>query len=408
MAKDHIVILGLGMQGKATLYDLYHNTDIPEIIVADNSKDLKSVVDGYPAERVVGRSIDASRESDLTAVMRNAVMVVEALPPQFALPVGRLAARLGVNLVSSMYYINPAERHPTRVAAMKEELKHLNSEAKEKGITILPEFGLDPGIDLILGARALNELDDVHEFHSYGAGLPVLEAAENPLKYKFSWSVTGVMRAYKRPAWVIRQGRVVEIPGDEIFTPEQRHSLDVEEFGVPLECYPNGNSAYYAEAFRLMGTVKEMGRYACRYPGHCAFWEIMAKSGFLDEESIRVGDVEVSPIAFTSSLLGSQAQFQFTAEEQDIVMVRVDMRGNREGKKKRIVYQLIDRRDVETGFTAMQRTVGFTMGLGARLILDGRLSRTGLVSPMDVSFDEVVQGLEQYGIHITRQELPWN
>ena len=407
MDQRRIVLLGLGMQGKAVLYDLIHNTDVSQIVVADNNTDLMSDLRQYPSDRVAGRGIDATDESALASVMVGADVVIESLPGVLALTAGRVAARVGVHLVSSMYLINPGEQDATKIQMMKAEVEQIDRQAKEKAITILTEFGLDPGIDLVLGAKALEEMDEVHEFYSYGAGLPNPDAVDNSLKYKFSWSVIGVMRAYLRPAKIISQGRVIEIEAREMFAPKNVHMLDLEEMGSPLECYPNGNSEHYAEVFGLKSTIKEMGRYACRYPGHCAFWETFVKSGFLDEKPIRVGDTDVIPMEFTASLLESQEQFYFADDEQDIVLVRIDVRGFSEGKRKRIVYQLIDRRDLETGFTAMQRTVGFTMGLGGRLILDGVLKKPGLLSPIDVPFDLVAEGLKTFGMSITRQEFPW-
>ena len=406
MSKGNVVILGLGMQGQAALYDLVSNTDASRIIVADNRPDMASDLKRYPKERVSYRQIDATSETQLESVMRGADVVVEALPGLFALPVGRIAAKLGASLVSSMYYVNPGEQDAERIQKMNDEIRRIDAEAKKKGITILTEFGLDPGIDLVLGAQALKELDEVEEFHSYGTGLPAPENADNPLKYKFSWSVIGVMRAYMRPAWIIKNGRVKEIAAREMFALENRHTIEPDEIPVPMECYPNGNSAHYAEVFGLLGKVKEMGRYACRYPGHCDFWEKMAKCGFLDEKPIPVGSMNISPAAFTASLLESQKQFQYSEDERDFTMVRIDVRGISRGKKKRIVYQLIDWRDMDTGFTAMQRTVGFTMGLGARLILEGKLN-PGLLSPMDVPYELVVGGLETFGMKITRREMGW-
>ena len=65
-------------------------------------------------------------------------------------------------------------------------------------------------------------------------------------------------------------------------------------------------------------------------------------------------------------------------------IVRVDVAGWSNGKPNRVVYQLIDRRDMKSGFTAMQRTVGFTMSIGARQILEGSTLRHGLVSPVEI------------------------
>ncbi|GAK54942.1 saccharopine dehydrogenase [Candidatus Vecturithrix granuli] len=408
MSTEKIVLLGLGMQGKAVLDDLVKNTDVDQIVVADNSPDLKAYLRRYSSERVFGSSIDATNEVELSALIRDADVVIESLPGTFALPVGRLAAKLGVNLVSSMYYINPGEQNPENIGRMQAEVKEIDRQAKAKGCTILTEFGMDPGIDLVMGAKALSDVEEVHEFYSYGAGFPAAEASNNPLKYKFTWSIIGLLRSYLRPAKIISQGKVIEIPAQEVFVPENRHILELEEIGGPLESYPNGNSAHYAELFGIKNSVKEMARYTCRWPGHCAFWEIMAKSGFLNPEPITVGNVPVAPIEFVAALLNSQPQFHLAEHEQDLTLLRIDVRGIAQGKRTRIVYQLIDRRDLETGFTSMQRTVGFTMSLGAQLILQGKLPHAGLLSPIDVPYSLVAQGLKKHNMSITRQELSWN
>ncbi len=173
---------------------------------------------------------------------------------------------------------------------------------------------------------------------------------------------------------------------------------------MSLECYPNGDAVHYASLLGIRNSVKETGRYACRLPGHCSFWEIMAKCGFLNEDSIIVENIEVSPIQFTASLLGGQRQFQYADNERDVTLVRIDVRGKKHGQKRRLVYQLIDRGDPETGFTAMQRTVGFTMSLGARLIIEERLQKEGVLTPIDIPYHLVAEGLQRHGIQITRCE----
>ncbi len=403
-----VLLLGLGMQGKAALYDLVHNCDVAsEILVADNNPDMSAILKAYPAERVRAVSLDATNEEELATLIRQVNVVIESLPPQFALSVGRIAAAEGVHLVSSMYYLNPGEKDAAKIAQIKKELKVLDRVAIQTGATILTEFGMDPGIDLVVGAKALGEFDEVEEFHSYGAGFPTIEAANNPLRYKFTWSVAGVIRSYLRPGKVITDGRVVEVKADEVFAEKNRHILDVAEIGSPLECYANGNAEHYAELFGIKGTVKEMGRYACRLPGHCAFWSVMAKCGFLNDHPVDVNGVMVSPVQFTAALLGSQQQFYFTDREQDMALIYIDVRGKKNGEKKRVTYQLIDRRDLETGFTSMQRTVGFTMSLGARLILEGKLNTPGLLLPMAVPYELLVEGLARHGMVITRHETAW-
>ena len=72
----------------------------------------------------------------------------------------------------------------------------------------------------------------------------------------------------------------------------------------------------------------------------------------------------------------------------------------RRGKNAQVIFELIDRRDLETGLTSMQRTVGFTMSLGARLILSGKLATPGLLLPMDVPYESVLPALERHGIRV--------
>ena len=107
---------------------------------------------------------------------------------------------------------------------------------------------------------------------------------------------------------------------------------------------------------------------------------------------------------FTAALLASQPQFQYGERDEDLAWIRVDVRGARGGKRVRVVYDLVDRRDFATGFTAMQRTVEFTLACGARLIHDGALKRTGLLSPIDVPWELVFPALERHGIRVARTE----
>ena len=405
----NVLLLGLGAQGRAALHDLVTGDDETHVIVADVDPSLDRYLERYPRDRVSAQRLDAGDEQAVAALMRGASVVVEALPGPFALPMGKLAARCGVSLVSSMYYRDPQEQDAQRGATTERVIRELDAEAKAKGLVILIEFGLDPGLDLILGAAALAEVDEVQEFHAYGAGIPGPNARNNPLLYKFSWSPIGVMRSYRRPARIITAGEVVDIDPTALFEPGRHHLLDVEAIGAPLECYPNGDAVHYAELFGIRDSVREMARYTGRLPGHCAFWNIMVKSGFLDPTPLSVGDARVSPISLTTALLASQSQFQYGDDEADLTFIRVDVRGTSGNKAERVrvIYDLVDTRDFATGFTSMQRTVGFTLARGARLILAGELEQRGLLTPLDVPYSRVFPALERHGIHVERRELPW-
>jgi len=402
-----VLQLGYGMQGKCALYDILRNASVEKIVVTDCYEGFEEEIARLGDSRIVPRRVNAEDTAALASLMKEADVVMELLPGTFALPVAKLAAEAGVSLVTSMYLKNPGEQDPKRRKEQDQTLEEIHALARRKGITLLQEFGMDPGMDLVLGKRTLEEFDEVQVFHSYGAGFPEKNAANNPLKYKFTWSIIGVMRSYLRPATLIRNGTIETIPSEEMFSPSSMHYLDIPELGGPLECFPNGDAAHFAELFGLSG-IKEMGRYICRWPGHGAFWEVMGKCGFLRDTPLRVGDASIAPTAFCAALLGSQKQFFYEKNERDVALIRTDVRGIRRGKPSRVIYQIVDTRDCESGFTAMQRTVGFPVSMGASMILDGTITKTGIIYPMEVPFDAYAKELEARGIRITRQEFAWN
>src|SRR5579885_1557323 len=266
-----VLLLGVGVQGRAALHDLVTGDDDTHVIVADIDASLDTYLARYARGRVSAHRVDAGDKEAVAKLMRRADVVVEALPGPLALPTGQLAVECGVSLVSSMYYRDPQERDARKIAATEAEIHELDARARAKGLVILTEFGLDPGLDLILGAAALAELDDVREFHAYGAGIPGPGARNNSLMYKFSWSPIGVLRSYRRPARIITAGAAVDIEPTALFEPGRYHLLDVDGIGASLECYPNGDAVHYAELFGIRDTVREMARYTGRLPGHCAF-----------------------------------------------------------------------------------------------------------------------------------------
>lgn len=403
-----VLQLGYGMQGKASLPDILSNKSISKVIVADISDEIWALSEKLKDQRVEPVKLDMRDEPSLLELMRKSDVVIELLPGEYALPTAKLAAEAGVSLVSAMYLFNPGEKDEAKRKALKEELSQLNEKAKSKGITILEEFGMDPGIDLILGAKAVKELDEVKVFHSYGAGFPELKASFNPLRYKFTWSVIGVMRSYLRPARIIENGRVVGIPADSMFDENNMHFLKLPEFESKLECFANGDSVTFSEIFRLDNTISSMGRYICRWPGTGAFWRVMAKSGFLSNVPIMTKNGEIAPDSFCAALLGGQEQFRYSEDERDVALIRSDVRGYKEGEPLRVVLQIIDKRDLKSGLTAMQRTVGFPMSIGAQMILDGRIEQKGIVNPVDVPFEPFIEELEKRGIVYTGSTEKWD
>jgi lysine 6-dehydrogenase len=384
------LVLGMGLQGKAVVHDLERSEIVTAIVAADIEAEVANAYIGRKAYRKVQAvALDAQRPEGVDQLLRETrpQVLICMLPPDFQPAVARAAARAGVHYVSSSY-----------TGALAE----LDGLARENGVTLLPEMGMDPGIDLILGRLAVDELDVVHGLRSYGAGLPEPACAgDNPIRYKITWTFDGVLKAYMRPARLLQDGQEIAIPGGRIFRPEYGHSFEVPGVGV-MDAYPNGDALRYVEVFGLGSELREMGRYAMRWPGHNPFWNAMAELGFLDETPERVGGVDLSPRRFVVEHLSPR--LQFADGERDLVVIRVEAWGLKNRQPLRATYELVDYRDLATGFFAMNRTVGFTASIAAQLILSGRVRNTGLLNPAaDLPAAAVVEELKKRGMTIERR-----
>lgn len=381
------IVLGIGLQGKAVIHDLEQRDMISEIIAADldisNTEQYFSQM-GYSKTRAV--QLEVTKEKDLakTFTDMDVRVIICMLPIELAFNVARAAMEAGVPFVSSNYTYR---------------LKELDSLAKKKGGIILPEMGLDPGIDLVLGRLAVDQLDQVHGLYSYGGGIPAPECAgDSPIQYKISWIFDRVLAVYTREARLIKNGKLFVVPGKALFQPENVHEIKFEGIG-PVEAYPNGDAARYVEIFELGPNLVEMGRFALRWPGHSRFWRKMVALGFLDDTPIEINGEKITPRSFLTRCL--TPRLQYGKNERDLALLRIEAWGLKQGRNLRITYDLMDYRDLESGLFAMNRTVGFTSSIGAQMILDGRITQTGVLSPVrHVPPDAFIREIEKRGMRI--------
>ena len=166
-----ILLLGGGMQGQAALHDLVSSPEVERITVADLDADgLQAYVAAtHPDPRVSCVGLDARDQAALRRLVGAGFdVVIDLLPVPFIGAVARAAVSARVHLVNT-FYVTP-------------ELAELSQQAAAHGIVLLPEMGMDPGIDLVLLGHAVRSLDRVDEVITYGAGFPAPAAATGPLR----------------------------------------------------------------------------------------------------------------------------------------------------------------------------------------------------------------------------------
>jgi saccharopine dehydrogenase-like NADP-dependent oxidoreductase len=390
-----VLVLGAaGLQAKVAIWDLLRDGSVVEVIAADaDSAGLSAMLAavGPGGGRLTTNTIDASDVRAVADLMAAGVDVAIDLLPSRLMPQAceaALAARC--HLVNTNY----AQALPSG----------LDARAAAAGITILPEAGLDPGIDLVLCGHGAAQLDTVLELHSYCGGIPEASvAAGSPIGYKISWSWEGVLKAYSRPAVLVRDGETVSIPAEDQHDRRWVTELDFPGVGR-LELIPNGDARHFVELLGLGRQVTDASRATFRWPGHSAFWKAMTDLGFLSEAPGLAGGP--SPREFMVRHL--EPRLQYAPGERDLVVMRVVVGGLAGGRRVRLTYDLVDQRDLSTGFLAMNRTVGFAASIAAGMVARGEIARRGVLAAVrDIPREAFLERLAERGIVIEerREEL---
>ena len=383
------VLGGMGLQGRAALLDLTRSKGVDKVLCADmvQSGDLGKLERFIDRSKVEMVRMDGSSKGEIVRVLKGgADVAIDLLPVQLMPLAFEAAIEAGVPLVSTNY---------------AHTLKHLHEPALAAGIALMPECGLDPGIDLVICGRAAKDFDEIHVINSYCGGFPEKKACTNPLNYKISWNWDMVLRSHKRPAVLIRDGQKVNLSAEEQHREDMISHIDFPGLGE-LEAIPNGDTAAYTDLLGITRTVREAGRYALRWPGWSSLIRPLKKLGFLSEEPIDVDGCLVSPHQFMVRHL--EPRLQYGDDEKDLVAMLNVFKGVKKGKKASWVNSLLIERDLETGLLAMNLSVAGPASIVAQMLGRGDITHKGLLSPaVHVPYDPFMKELERRRIKVKEE-----
>jgi alpha-aminoadipic semialdehyde synthase len=208
----------------------------------------------YPQTTPVTLNV-LENNADLKKLIKSHQCVISLLPYIHHPLIAQMCIKYKVNMVTASY--------------LSKQMEALHDQAKQAGVTILNEFGLDPGIDHMLSMQAFDEIKEaggvIDSFHSYCGGLPAPEAASNALRYKFSWSPRGVLFNTISTARYLNKGKIVDVPGNgallELATTKAPFLP-----GFNLEMFPNRDSTSYVDLYNIP-TCNTIVRGTLRYSG---------------------------------------------------------------------------------------------------------------------------------------------
>ena len=428
-----VLILGAGLVTRPIVRYLLDQPDFHVKVASRTVSKAIKLIDNHPQGEALELLVtDTSKLKELIA---QTDLVISLVPYAHHPTIAKMCIEHKKLMVTTSY--------------VSEAMQALDEPAKEAGVLILNEIGLDPGIDHMSAMKIIHQVQNegghVTSFFSYCGGLPAPEANTNPFGYKFSWSPRGVVLAGKNSGRYRKDGEEVVVPGEDLFS--HYWTITIDELGE-FEAYPNRNSLPYIETYGLSG-IGSMYRGTLRNLGWCDTWKKMADLGLLDEEertnletlsfrqfigqlvhSSPEGDLKKDLAAHLKIDEGSEVmkrlewlgllsdeplppdqkspldvlaarlleKLQYEEGERDMIILHHDFLADYPDKKEKITSTLIDF-GIPQGDSAMSRTVSLPAAVVTKLVLQGKIETTGVRIPVDpVIYEPVLEELEGLGI----------
>lgn len=375
-----MLVLGAGLQGCACAFDLLRDPEVTRVTLADLHPDrVARFLSRTDDARLNVISLDVTNHDAVAAVMRDHDAVMSAIPYYFNGPMARLAVAAGCHF---------ADLGGNTEIVM--EQKKLEDEAHAKGLSVMPDCGLAPGMVNILAAEGIRRLDRADRVRIYVGGLP--QHPEPPLNYQIVYSLEGALDYYTTPSWILRGGKPVTV--------DALSEIESVEFPDPvgtLEAFHTAGGIS-TMPFTFEGKVREMEYKTLRYPGHAKLMHAIRELGLLDLKPIKVKGHDVVP---RDAFIAAVSPRLTKPEGQDLVALRVIVSGESNGKPKSTTFDLIDYYDGSHGISAMMRTTGYSLAITGLVQARRQVIRFGVTTPDEgMPYDRYVSALRERGVNI--------
>lgn len=448
MVGKKILVLGSGMVARPCVEYLVRNPANEVTVACRTLSTAQTLIKALPHTKAITLDVYSTEQLDPQVAAHD--LVISLVPYTYHASVIKSAIKSKKHVVTTSY-VSPA-------------IKELDSAAKEAGITVLNEVGVDPGVDHLYAVKKIDEIHakggKVREFYSYCGGLPAPECSDNPLKFKFSWSPRGALLSQNISAILLKEGKVVEIPAQELMaTAGPYYVMDEYDFVA----YPNRNSVPFRE-FYSIPEAHTVVRGSLRYEGNPAFvkalidlgwldttekdwlkdgitwaeiWQKMIRPEKLDESSIiaRIKTVckfpsEAEAERITSGLhwmgiLSSEKAtvthgnlldtlcarlemlMSFQPGERDLVMLQHKFVVEWANGKTDTFTSTLELLGNPEGYSGMSLSVGITCGIATQLLLDGNpaLNIPGVLAPYKEICDPIRELVENEGVKMVEKRI---
>ncbi|HET6769772.1 MAG TPA: saccharopine dehydrogenase C-terminal domain-containing protein [Chitinophagaceae bacterium] len=369
-----VAVLGAGMVGSAIAIDLASRHHVTTFDVSDTN--LQLLKKRNP--RIETQQADLSDYSSYQQLLSSFDIVVTAVPGFMGYKTLEATINCRKNIVDISFF--------------PEDVLQLDQLAKERGVTVITDCGVAPGMSNFIIGR-YNEEMKIDALEIYVGGLP--KVRKKPFQYKAPFSPADVIEEYTRPARLMENGHIIIRPAlSEV------EWIHFENLGT-LEAF---NTDGLRSLLYTMPHIKNQKEKTLRYPGHVDIIISLKESGFFNETPIDVDGVKISPLKVTSQILFNE--WKLGLEEEELTVMKVKLIG----ESKTIEWNLLDFYDHETKISSMARTTGYTCTAAVNLLAQNLFNEKGVFPPELIGnnkkcFDFVLEYLKERKVNWTKKEI---
>lgn len=389
--------------------------------------------------------LDITDKAALLKLITGSDVVISMLPAHMHTDIARMCIAEGKHMATASY--------------LSDEMKEMDAEARAKGVTILNEMGVDPGIDHMSAMDLMGSIREkggkITHFESFTGGLVAPEYANNPWQYKFTWNPRNVVLAGQGGAVkFIQEGMYKYIPYHKIF--RRTEIIDLGNAGK-FEGYANRDSLKYRETYGLQD-VKTMFRGTLRKPGFCRAWNAFVELGATDDTYILENSETMTHREFINTFLAYNLtdtvemklrQYLSIAQDDVDLWERLEylgifsdeIVGIKNATPAMVLQKILEKKwqlephdkdmivmwhkvkyelnsvakEVQSfmicigedqQYTAMAKTVGLPLAISIKRLIDGNISQKGCILPVTPDiYKPVLKELESFGISFTEKHL---
>lgn len=376
-----VLVMGSGLMGRGASYDLVRQDSVEQVICADIDLNCAEALAKEMGPKAIAEKVDAKNRAELAKIFSKVDSVVSAV----SYTVNKLHTEVAIETGTHMCDLGGNK-------SVVDEQIAMSDQAKDAGITVVPDCGVAPGMVSVLARHGIEYLDRVDSVKIRVGGLQ--QDPRPPLNYALIFSVEGLINEYVEPCVAIRNGKIVTedplVGFEELTFPEPFGKL--EAFNT------SGGTSTLPQTY--LGKVNELDYKTIRYPGHGHKMWCMLKLGFMDSKEIDIDGKKIAPRRVLEKLL----EDNLPPSGKDATLIRTTVEGWKGTESRIVEYEIVDLFDESTGLTSMMRTTSFPAAVTAMMMADGRITKRGVLTPERcIPPDLFIEALRERGINIKQK-----